>query len=134
MTFIGLKGFKGKINTLLNFNILTQASNSYSIYVPLTLNNQSIYLGSIQINTKFDYQCSSCDNSPFRFQSFCLQSCPRSYVNIFNGTNSSCQFCNITNYFIPNSDSSQCVCAQQHFINRTGGCSSCDYSCLTCTS
>lgn len=134
MTFIGIKGITGKINTVLNFNILTKLSFTYSIYITNTLVNQQIYLSSIQFNTKFDYQCSFCDSSPYRFQTFCLQSCPRGYVNIYNGTNSTCQYCNLTNYFIPNEDSSQCVCAQQHFINKTGGCSTCDYSCLTCSS
>lgn len=134
MTFLGLKGFTGRINTILNFNILTQSSSRYSVYVQSTLTNQKINIGSIQFNTKFDFQCSSCENSPYRFQTFCLQQCPRSFVNIFNGANSTCQFCNITNYLIPNEDASQCVCAQQHFINKTGQCSRCDYSCLTCSS
>lgn len=135
MTFLGFRGFSSKINTFLNYNILTQSLlGKYSIYTSSTLVNQKIYLGAIQINVKFNNQCSFCENSPYRFQTFCLQQCPRNYVNVYNGTNSTCQYCNITNYFIPNEDLTQCICAQQHFINKTGGCSSCDYTCLTCSS
>ncbi len=51
---------------------------------------------------KNEFQCQNCPSSVFRFDNFCLDTCPRSYINYRNGTNSTCVYCNLSQYSIPN--------------------------------
>jgi proprotein convertase subtilisin/kexin type 5 len=44
-----------------------------------------------------------------------------------------CQFCDISKYQVPNKNKSECVCANQNYVDIvTKECKPCDYSCLVC--
>lgn len=66
---------------------------------------------------KNEFQCQNCPSSIFRFDNFCLDTCPRSYINYRNGTNSKCVYCNLSQYSIPNAQANECVCAKQFYLN-----------------